>query len=58
MGDSNCTADYQRMYTLLFNAITDGLELLGKGQINRAQEILMQAQQKAEELYCEGTSSE
>ncbi len=44
-------ADYQKMYTTLFNAITDALEQLTRQNIGEAKETLMQAQQKAEELY-------
>ena len=38
--------DYQKMYTLLFNAITDAEESL-----RRLQARLIDAQQKAEELF-------
>ena len=38
---------YQKMYTTLFNAITDALAQM------EAQETLRQAQQTAEDLYLE-----
>ena len=44
-------ADYQKMYTTLFNAIIDALEQLTLQNVGEAKETLMQAQQKAEELY-------
>ena len=45
--------DYQKMYTTLFNAITDALEEIQKQNIGLAQEQLMAAQQKTEEIYIE-----
>ena len=43
--------DYQKMYTTLFNAMTDAIENLEKLNCGTAKEILIQAQQKTEELY-------
>ena len=43
--------DYQKMYTTLFNAITDALEEIEKQNIGLAKEQLMAAQQKTEEIY-------
>ena len=43
--------DYQKMYTLLFNAITDALIQMEKQNYGAAKEILVSAQQGAEELY-------
>lgn len=43
--------DYQKMYTLLFNAITDALMQMEKQNYGAAKEILVSAQQRAEELY-------
>ena len=43
--------DYQKMYTLLFNAITDALMQMEKQNYGSAKEILVSAQQRAEELY-------
>ena len=45
--------NYQKMYTTLFNAITDALEQLEQQNIGRARETLIAAQQQAEELYME-----
>lgn len=42
--------DYQKMYCVLFNAITDALELIGKNPA-KARDLLMLAQQQTEELY-------
>ena len=43
--------DYQKMYTTLFNAITDALEEIQKQNIGLAQERLIAAQQLAEDIY-------
>ena len=43
--------DYQRMYTTLFNAVTDAVSCIQQGNSDRAEELLIQAQQKTEELY-------
>ena len=45
--------DYQKLYTLLFNAITDALGDLEQLNIGAAKERLISAQQQAEELYIE-----
>ena len=45
---------YQKMYTTLFNALTDAVELLGEGKVAKARRVLMDAQRAAEELYIEG----
>lgn len=50
-------ADYRKMYTLLFNAITSALEQLDKKNAAEAAEILKAAQRQSEELYIE-TSGE
>ena len=44
-------ANYDKMYSLLFNAITDALEKLEKQNLGGAKETLVSAQQKAEEIY-------
>ena len=44
---------YQRLYSLLFNAITDALELLTHGEIAAAANVLINAQKQSEELYIE-----
>lgn len=43
--------DYQKLYLLLFNAITDALEELDMLHFQKVREILETAQQEAEELY-------
>ena len=45
--------DYQKLYTLLFNGITDALEDMERMDFGRAKERLMAAQQEAEEAYME-----
>lgn len=44
---------YQKMYTTLFNAITDALQLMEKGNSAEAAALLKQAQQSTEEHYIE-----
>ena len=44
-------ANYDKMYSLLFNAITDALEKREKQNLGEAKDILISAQQKAEEIY-------
>ena len=44
-------ADYQRLYTLLFNAVTDAVEQMEQQNYGAARDILVAAQQNAEELY-------
>lgn len=43
--------NYQKMYTLLFNAITDALKQMESQNYGDAKELLVAAQQKAEEIY-------
>ena len=43
--------NYQKMYLLLFNAITDSIAFIEKLDIGSAKETLIQAQQDAEELF-------
>ena len=43
--------DYQKLYTLLFNAITDAVELLDEENLQEAKSLLIDAQQKAEDMY-------
>lgn len=45
--------DFAAMYFMLFNCITDALELIERGQTERAAELLRQAQQLGEEEYME-----
>ena len=44
-------ADYQKLYTKLFNAITDALEALEQLNVGEAKDLLRRAQQEAEEEY-------
>ena len=43
--------DYQKMYTLLFNAITDAVDQLEQFQPSKARTLLIRAQRAAEEIY-------
>lgn len=43
--------DYQKMYSILFNAISDGLEELDNLNIGSAKKIFKEAQSRTEELY-------
>ena len=45
--------DYQKLYTLLFNAVTDAVEELEALNLGRAKERLVAAQRQAEEQYIE-----
>ena len=45
--------DYQKMYHILFNAVTDAVEVLEKQDAETARSILIQGQQRTEELYIE-----
>lgn len=45
--------DYQKLYSILFNAITDTLEDLRKQNYGMASERLMHAQLTTETLYTE-----
>ena len=47
--------DYQKLYTTLFNRITDAIDQLEKANYGTAKDILIQAQQETEELYLEAT---
>lgn len=48
-------SDYQKLYSILFNAITDTLEDLGKQNYGMAAERLMHAQLTTEALYIESS---
>ena len=51
------SADYQKLYSLLFNRITDALEQLEQQNFGIARNLLIQAQQEAEEVYlCENNT--
>ena len=43
--------DYEKLYHGLFNAITDALDALEKGNVLLAKCLLIRAQQAAEEAY-------
>ena len=43
--------DYQKLYLTLFNAFTDAVEQLDQQNYGMAREILIKAQQQAEEAY-------
>ena len=43
--------DYEKMYHLLFNAITDALTQLEAQNYGDVKDALISAQQKAEEIY-------
>ncbi len=45
--------DYEKLYKILFNGLTDAIECAEEGDYARAQEILISAQQAAEEYYIE-----
>ena len=42
---------YQKMYAMLFNAITDALRLMDEGDLMGAKILMKRAQQATEELY-------
>ena len=43
--------NYQKMYTKLFNAITDAIESIQQGKTDTAKEILIKAQIETENIY-------
>ena len=43
--------DYEKMYLLLFNCITDALRELQQQNLGKAAELLIHAQQATEVLY-------
>ena len=48
--------NYEKMYHLLFNAITDALEQMEKQNLGSAKDLRTTAQQKAEEIYMESAN--
>ena len=48
--------NYEKMYHLLFNAITDALEQMEKQHLGSAKDLLTTAQQKTEEIYMESAN--
>lgn len=49
---------YKKMYHILFNGITDVLEMLETGNVWDAKKALMEAQCQAEEVYISWNGSE
>ena len=45
--------DFERLYHILFNAITDALRKLEAGEPLEAARLLVEAQRRTEELYIE-----
>ncbi len=43
--------EYKAPYLILFNGITDALEMIDRQDIEHAKELLIQVQQKAEEAF-------
>lgn len=50
--------DYQKLYTTLFNAITDAVEELERANFGLAADRLRAAQQQTEEAYMEMDDTE
>ena len=50
-------ANYEKMYALLFNGVTDALICLDREEPKKAAEILREAQVKAEQIFV-GTHEE
>ena len=48
--------NYEKLYHLLFNAITDALEQMEQQNYGTAKETLIAAQQEAEEIYMSAES--
>ena len=46
--------NYQKMYLLLFNAITDSIECIERLDFGKAKELLIRAQQNTEEIFMQG----
>lgn len=46
--------DYEKMYFILFNAITDALNEMDNLNFGSASNVLKQAQRVSEEMYIEG----
>ena len=50
--------DYQKLYHILFNAVTDSLENMAEQNFGQAAACLRQAQQACEGLYMDGENPE
>ena len=48
--------EYEKLYHLLFNAITDALEKIKGQNYGDAKDLLIAAQQEAEEIYMSAES--
>lgn len=46
---------YQKLYFLLFNAITNALEQIKNRNYGTAEELLISAQQKAEQIFLDSS---
>ena len=46
--------DYKKLYFHLFNSVTDAIESITNGDSFAARDILIRAQQEAEEMYMDG----
>ena len=46
--------DYKKLYFHLFNVLTDAIEEIETGNAFTARDMLIRAQQEAEELYIDG----
>lgn len=57
MGDIEML-DYERLYRILFNGITDALDSFERDGYAGAKETLMKAQQAAEDFYIEAEDDE
>ena len=51
-------ADYERLYQLLFNGVTDAIETIDEQNYGSAREKLISIQQEAENLYIEQAAEE
>ena len=49
--------DYQKLYTMLFNACTDAVEAMDRMDFGTARTLLVRAQQEAEERYLSAEES-
>jgi hypothetical protein len=43
--------DYEKLYKIVFNGLTDAVECMENGGCERAKEMLIRAQQTAEEYF-------
>ena len=43
--------NFEKLYHMLFNAMTDAVDCLERGETKAARLLLIRAQQQAEELY-------